>query len=289
MVEKYFSHVEVWAKMQEGDIFAVFEEDAHFADTARHHLALLDRFIRNRGVSFSILMLGLERNPEPSGKLRAFDIGEGLRLVECRADCALRGTRGYIITYDGARRLLKYTKPVEIQIDSLLSLMARYHKDFRLFWTDTDVALGPSVLEQLHDAVGQDPCVKCHLPTSNVYYIGSWVLIAAFWLILCICKDAPCSCGGGAASPSASREPRAAATGCLVDGALHKRLVAWHVFPRALSAAAAAAEAAPLLSSPNAGGEEGGVGGEEGGAGEYQCGPIREDPLCEDAAADDHH
>ena len=194
MVGKYFSHVSAWRRMQEGDVFAVFEEDAHFSDTTRHQLVLLDRYVEREGLSFEMIMLGLDRSPEPSGELKTHDVGEGLKLIQCQSACMLRGTRGYVITYEGARKILKYTEPVEIQIDGLVSLMARYYKDFKLFWTSTDLALGPSVLEQLNDAVGQNRCFKCHFPTSNVYYIGFWVLLAVFWIALCCCRECTCCC-----------------------------------------------------------------------------------------------
>ena len=264
MVGKYFSHVEVWKKMQEGDVFAVFEEDAHFSDAARNQLAMLDKFIRSNGLSFSVLMLGIDRNPEPSGIIHTFDVGEGLRLVHCISGCSLRGTRGYVITYEGARLLLKKTDPIEIQIDGLLSLMARYDKEFQLFWTQTDLALGPSVLEQLNDAVGQDSCFKCHLPTSNVYYIGFWVVLGVFWISLCLCKDC-CSIGGA---------PRQI---LLHDSALQKRIAAWKwaVFSRT-GTPTAPAPAAPAVFLAQARAEE-----------ESKFEPIREDPLQEEGGLGD--
>jgi hypothetical protein len=268
MVGKYFSHVDVWRKMQEGDIFAVFEEDAHFSDAARNQLALLDRFIRLNGLSFSVLMLGIDRNPEPMGKVKIFDVGGGLRLAHCLSACSIRGTRGYVITYEGARLLLKKVEPVEIQIDGLLSLMARYDKDFQLFWTQTDLALGPSVLEQLNDAVGQDSCFKCHLPTSNVYYIGFWVVLGACWLALCLCKD--CCAFPGA---TRLRPPR-----CLHDGALQKRIAAWKwaLFSRT---------GVPVAPAPAAGGAPGGAPlGPARCEEEFKFEPIREDPLQEEGA-----
>ena len=52
-------------------------------------------------------------------------VGDGLELVECHKDCAVWGTRGYIITYDGAQKMLKHAYPIQTQIDALLSLVAR--------------------------------------------------------------------------------------------------------------------------------------------------------------------
>jgi hypothetical protein len=57
--------------------------------------------------------------------LNTLQITDGLDLVACHKDCAVWGTRGYIITYDGAQKMLKHAYPIQTQIDALLSLVAR--------------------------------------------------------------------------------------------------------------------------------------------------------------------
>jgi hypothetical protein len=57
--------------------------------------------------------------------VRDLQVSDGLDLIACHKDCAVWGTRGYIITYDGAQKMLKHAYPIQTQIDALLSLVAR--------------------------------------------------------------------------------------------------------------------------------------------------------------------
>ena len=57
-------------------------------------------------------------------------------LTECIKDCAVYGTRGYFVTYEGAQKILKHSTPVQVQVDALYSLVASFEPGFRTFWLD---------------------------------------------------------------------------------------------------------------------------------------------------------
>mmetsp|Transcript_40061 Transcript_40061/g.107268 ORF Transcript_40061/g.107268 Transcript_40061/m.107268 type:complete len:336 (+) Transcript_40061:232-1239(+) len=151
MIGCYLSHVKVMEMMQPGDVFAVFEEDAHFDKTSPLKIKRLHDFVEKMSISFDAIMIGINRVPAPSGKTTTFSVGPDVELIQCHKDCTLWGTRGYLITYDGAQKILKHAYPIQTQIDALLSLVARYDSSFRLFWTSQDIALGPALLAIVAD------------------------------------------------------------------------------------------------------------------------------------------
>lgn len=192
MVGCYLSHVRALEMMKPGDVFAVFEEDAHFAANGPSKLKQLHNFIERTALSYDIIMIGINRIPSPSGETTNLPVSDGLDLVACHKDCAVWGTRGYIITYDGAQKMLKHAYPIQTQIDALLSLVARYDNSFKLFWTSQDIALGPALLAIVADinySKVQDHCLKCHLPNANIFYLsaipGFLVLVGLYVAVHC--------------------------------------------------------------------------------------------------------
>lgn len=143
-------------------------------------------------MEYDLIFIGINRIPAPSGEITSLPVGDGLELVECHKNCAVWGTRGYIITYEGAQKMLKHAYPIQTQIDALLSLVARYDKSFRLFWTNEDIALGPALLAIVADinySKVQDHCLKCHLPNDNIVYLtaipGFLIILGLFLAVHC--------------------------------------------------------------------------------------------------------
>ena len=56
-----------------------------------------------------------------------------LALASCatKAGCTTFGTRGYLVTRQGAERLLAHADPITVQVDALISLAASYDPDLR--------------------------------------------------------------------------------------------------------------------------------------------------------------
>ena len=63
----YLSHVRALEMMKPGDVFAVFEEDAHFAANGPFKLKQLHNFIEKTALSYDVIMIGINRIPAPSG------------------------------------------------------------------------------------------------------------------------------------------------------------------------------------------------------------------------------
>ena len=49
--------------------------------------------------------------------------------------CIWMGTRGYLLRYTGAQILLQHaTRPLIVQVDALMSLVAAFYPEFKMFW-----------------------------------------------------------------------------------------------------------------------------------------------------------
>jgi hypothetical protein len=64
----YLSHVRALEMMKPGDVFAVFEEDAHFAANGPSKLKQLHNFIERTALAYDVIMIGINRIPSPSGE-----------------------------------------------------------------------------------------------------------------------------------------------------------------------------------------------------------------------------
>lgn len=105
----------------------------------------------------------------------------------------MRSQRGYIITYEGAQKVLRNAKPIITQIDALFSLIASY-EDFKFFWLSTDIAVAPHWLDLFLKSKVQDNCLKCYLPAGHLVYVGMIVFAVvaiAFIVLVCLATFGP--------------------------------------------------------------------------------------------------
>jgi len=96
--------------------------------------------------------------------------------------CTWYGTRGYLITYRGAQLLLKQVYPIQIQIDSLISLVAGFNPDFHLYWTREEI------VHQKYYYISKlwDACLKCYIPQSFSFYLYLFGFIGLVSIIIVI-------------------------------------------------------------------------------------------------------
>eukprot|EP00282_Hemiselmis_andersenii_P016753 CAMPEP_0114108176 /NCGR_PEP_ID=MMETSP0043_2-20121206/81_1 /TAXON_ID=464988 /ORGANISM="Hemiselmis andersenii, Strain CCMP644" /LENGTH=325 /DNA_ID=CAMNT_0001199925 /DNA_START=1 /DNA_END=976 /DNA_ORIENTATION=+ len=183
MVGCYMSHVKVLEQLKPGDVFAVFEEDALFTSRSIRELAALHGFVRDTlKTDFDLLYTGANDNPKPSAKrAKRHILSPTVTVSECLSGCSVWGTRGYVVTYRGAQKLLKHTTPVITQIDALFSLVANFEVDngFKMFFLNNDIVVGPRWIDFIGATQVQDLCLKCYFPT------GFWpyVFLIAFGVI----------------------------------------------------------------------------------------------------------
>jgi hypothetical protein len=101
--------------------------------------------------------------------------------------------RGYIISYEGAQKVLSNAKPIITQIDALFSLIASY-EDFKFFWLSTDIAVAPHWLDLFLKSKVQDNCLKCYLPSGHLVYIGMIIFAVVsivFVVVVCLATFGP--------------------------------------------------------------------------------------------------
>jgi hypothetical protein len=77
----YLSHVRALELMKPGDVFAVFEEDAHFASNGASKLKQLHNFIERTALSYDVIMIGINRIPAPSGETTNMPVSEKIHVL----------------------------------------------------------------------------------------------------------------------------------------------------------------------------------------------------------------
>lgn len=163
------SHMHVWRSIMPDETVAVFEEDAlvDILSADRMHTLSLD--VKNLGLQWDVFLLESGHNLIATGEW----LNLGLLTANCSYQqfsgrmCTWYGTRGYLITYQGAQHLLQYAYPISVQVDSLISLVAAFSSGFKMLWTRKDVAH----LRLFHVTGVWDGCFKCYLPASPYPYI----------------------------------------------------------------------------------------------------------------------
>ena len=172
------SHVHVWGLVEDGQTVAVLEQDALLDERSRARLRDVSESMG--GVPWDIIMLEAGHVTNTGRWLR---VGDHVGTCDSSSKCTWCGTRGYLLTYAGARRLLRYATPISVQVDALIGLVAAFDPDFKMFWTTADVVHQ----DRLHMSTVFDGCIKCYAPTSAYAYL----LLAAVFCSLrraYICK-----------------------------------------------------------------------------------------------------
>ena len=163
------SHVHLWNTIQPNETIAIFEEDAYVDMTSAMRMHTLSRDVVEHGIQWDVVLLESGHNMIASGKW--FHIGE--LAANCsyqksnKEVCTWYGTRGYLITHQGAQHLLRYVYPISVQVDSLMGLVASFSPGFRMYWTRKDIAH----LKLFHVTGVWDACIKCFLPASPIPYV----------------------------------------------------------------------------------------------------------------------
>jgi GR25 family glycosyltransferase involved in LPS biosynthesis len=163
------SHMRLWASVRENQTIAVFEEDAVFDALSGTRFDALLADVAD--YPWDILML-------ESGSLMAGGPWKpiGRFAATCaKQPCSWMGTRGYLLTHRGARLLLRHARPVAVQVDALIGLVAAFTPDFRMYWTRSNVVH----LRYTHISTIWEGCIKCYMPASPVFFIYCVLALAA--------------------------------------------------------------------------------------------------------------
>lgn len=169
------SHIHIWKMVNPGEIIAIFEEDAYFDKVSSERIKGLSLDMQD--IPWDILML-------ESGHIIAsgawdyigdyaatcasnFSRKSNTFILQQQNLCTWFGTRGYLINYEGAQKLLKHAFPVNVQIDAFMGLLAAFNPDFHMYWTRENVVHQRLLyMTQVWDA-----CMICYMPRSTLFYL----------------------------------------------------------------------------------------------------------------------
>jgi GR25 family glycosyltransferase involved in LPS biosynthesis len=178
------SHIQIWQSIQPNEVVAVFEEDAYLDEVSGKRMLALSKDMHS--ISWDILLLESGQGLISTGQWQ--HIGEYAATCNSQqlsgfyhpmnktVPCTWFGTRGYLVTYEGAQRLLQHAYPISVQVDALMGLVAAFSLDFRMYWTRENIAH----LQLFHITSVWDGCIKCYLPTSPVHYIIALIVALGF-------------------------------------------------------------------------------------------------------------
>ena len=164
------SHMAIWKAMEPNETAAVFEEDAWLDETSAGRLETLHQELTGRPWELLMLEAG---HITSTGKW----LHHGALLAACNHSatiCEWQGSRGYLLTYAGARILLRHAEPFLVQTDALFWLVAAFEPSFRMYWTRKSVAH-----QSMFSASRTwDQCLKCYIPTFPPLVLGVLLLAA---------------------------------------------------------------------------------------------------------------
>ena len=222
------SHITIWEKIAPHEVVAVIEEDAYFDQSSRERMLILHKdlhympwdvimldsgqfiskgtweYIRQAAVTCanqwwknnSYPFPFHTKNRDPNNEhyssenetLQSNPFSDIFFTDPTYNLCTWFGTRGYLITSNGAKTLLKHAFPIQVQVDALMGLVDAFEPDFKMFWTRQNIVhQNLFYFTQIWDA-----CIKCYLPNSLWFWsvaivFSVAVVVAAFFYIVCLC------------------------------------------------------------------------------------------------------
>ncbi len=111
------SHVEVWRAVLPNETVAVFEEDAYIDRLSAERMHFLSRDMRAIQ-AWDVLLLESGQRLIATGEWEHIGDFAATCLSANRSTkplCTWFGTRGYLITHDGAQHLLRHVYPISVQ------------------------------------------------------------------------------------------------------------------------------------------------------------------------------
>jgi len=199
------SHITIWEKVEPNQVVAVIEEDGYFDQSSRERILTLHKDLNY--MPWDVIMLDSgqfiskgtweyigqaavtcanqwwKNNSYPYALHESMQGNENQSISREIRDafftdptynlCTWFGTRGYLITFNGARTLLKHAFPIQVQVDALMGLVDAFEPDFKMFWTRQNIVhQNLFYITQIWDA-----CIKCYLPNSTWFYIVSIIFL----------------------------------------------------------------------------------------------------------------
>ena len=172
------SHMEIWRHMltvPEEDPVAIFEEDAW--PLPEGHLVVEGTLEDAARWASNWSAIKLTREAGHSMVQQGAWVHHTPRLASCatKGGCLTFGTRGYLLTREGAATLLRHTRLLDVQVDALLCLADAYDPAFRMLWSTQSTCVEPAWLQR--GSSTWDGCLKCFIPPLAPYYLLAALLL----------------------------------------------------------------------------------------------------------------
>jgi GR25 family glycosyltransferase involved in LPS biosynthesis len=167
----YLSHITLWKKLLESDkeYMLIFEDDAV---PQENNLDIKIKELINEKSDFDIILLGNEIRDTIPLKNKSKNLRKCIFFF---------GLHAYIISKKAVKKLIKYIFPIDIQIDSYISLYNKKDSEFNVYHT-----INKYVVQSLHKSSLQDICVSCYMLDIKDNCISKKYIIFALVFILII-------------------------------------------------------------------------------------------------------
>lgn len=170
----YFAHMLVWQQVPPNETWLVLEDDAVVPNPE----LLAQQLSSVLGTGYDLV--NLAPNHPPLGSTPS---DEHAQLRECpRHDpaCVVIGTLAYLVTHEGAQKLLAHAVPPEVAVDWYVSSVRDYlDASFTLAFAAPPLLLHPSGRRSTID----HRCFLCKLPRDELRFVGVTTLCAVLLFV----------------------------------------------------------------------------------------------------------
>lgn len=171
----YLSHVKIWKKIIQKNLqnVLILEDDFHIPDikAIKEYLKFLPKNYHTAFLGYFKQLTQIDHKESKINDYWTFN------------PSLLFGTYGYLISREGAERLLEKAFPIEMQVDSYISYMSLldyiscYRSNKPLILTEN---ISPSTIQNLSG-------IKCFINDLNLHTIICSVILLLFILIILSC------------------------------------------------------------------------------------------------------
>lgn len=161
------SHISIWKKMVDDNIdkALIFEDDVFFRPEFKERLNYI---LSNLPLDGDVILLDCTENFKPANFNSMFD----------RVLGPFFGTHAYVMTNEGARKLLPYVYPIEIQIDSFMGFSASINR-IKIYTTNNLCG------QKMHNSSIQTiPCFICDINENKIKYGFTTLLLIIFFIVI---------------------------------------------------------------------------------------------------------
>ena len=167
----YLSHILLWKKLVESDndYFLIFENDV--VPLYNNLDIKINELIIEINNNFDILLLGCNCRDNVINKVSK-NINKCIFFFE---------THSYIISKKAANELLKYIFPIDMQIDSYISLYNLFNPNFKTYYTKNNL-----FRQSFHKSNIQDICLSCYFLEIKDKQINQKIFLYIIYFIIFI-------------------------------------------------------------------------------------------------------